>query len=141
MHHCTASFPAFAHICCRLDQLVLPVARQTKHLSRPLPVFLVAIAREKTFVCEDPLQPLKHAPTSATPNTKASPNVIHTHNTVSPTFLFASAGSARARKILGGWHRWKADFLEDHVQLIVSLAHCIAPRICTLHTEDTAVLD
>ena len=40
----------------RLDQLVLPVARQTKHLSRPLPVFMVAIARENTFVCVDHLQ-------------------------------------------------------------------------------------
>ena len=56
--HSIDVFPAFAHNCglCRLDKLILPVALQTKHLSRPLLVFLVAIARENTFVCVDHLQ-------------------------------------------------------------------------------------
>ena len=56
----------------------------------------------------------KHAPTSATPNTKASPNVfhtVHTDNTVSPTFLFCERRFGASQRILGGWHRWKADFL------------------------------
>ena len=79
----------------RLDQLVLPVARQTKHLSRPLPVFLVAIARENTFVCVDHLQQARADTSDAKHESK--PKCIsytqHSDQCLQP-FYFASAGSA-----------------------------------------------
>ena len=66
----------------RLDQLVLPVARQTKHLSRPLPVFMVAIARENTFVCVDHLQQAR-ADTSDAKHESEPKSISYTQHSVS----------------------------------------------------------